>query len=292
MPLSMLSRPGSPPPLRPVGLLASLGVALLASAWLACSSAESERSGDLPATGTEAVSPGEIGLTAENIREHENLWPNNVALIAGWTPEAGGDPLKAGYRGALIRVEENGRVRVAFGRHGNHVVPIERTDLVERANQIRRGELHKVAPCFLAHFGTQFIEIVGEDVSPVQTPRIAHAQRFLLVLADPRSPGFEQEAKTLASLREGIPDLQILYFPIGLAHQEIAPVRDVLTRSGLMVPFAYPAAADVHVRALFGSVPESAEAVLITPDGRILDRHRVGGSDWLERLQSPTRAAS
>ncbi|MBK7948314.1 MAG: hypothetical protein IPK00_06135 [Deltaproteobacteria bacterium] len=231
------------------------------------------------------MSPGEIGLTAENIDEHEHLWPTNVALIAGWTPEAGGAPLKAGYRGALIRVEENGRVRVAFGRHGNHEVPIERTDLVERANQVRRGELHKVAPCFLAHFGTQFIEVLGKEVSPVQTPRIAHAKQFLLILADPREPGFEEEAKALVPLRDENPDLQILYFPIGLAHQEIAPVRDALSRSALMVPFAYPAAADVHARALFGSVPKSAEAVLITPEGRILERAPLDAPDLADRIR-------
>lgn len=286
------SRPGSLVRFRLCACLASLGVALLASGWLACSSAESERSEDLSAREIEKASPGELVLTAENIDEHEHFWPTNVALIAGWEPEAGEAPLRAGYRGALIRVEENGRVRVAFGRHGNHEIPIERTDLVERANQIRRGELHKVAPCFLAHFGTQFIEVVGEEVSPVQTPRISQAKRFLLILADPRSPGFEDVAEALAPLRDGMPDLQILYFPIGLGHQEIALVRDALTRSGFMVPFAYPAAADVHARALFGGVPKSAEGVLITPEGRILGRGPIGATDWVERLLTPTSEAS
>lgn len=279
------SRPGSHVSFRLLGALVSLGLVLLASAWLACSSADSERSEGHPASESTEAPPGELVLTAENIREHEKFWPTNVAMVSGWTPEAGTAPLLAGYRGALIRVEGKDRVRVAFGRHGNHEVPIDRTDLVERANQIRRGELHKVAPCFLAHFGTQFIELLGDEVSPVQTPRIAYAKRFLLVLADPRAPGFEEAAKTLAPLRETHPDLQILYFPIGLAHEAFAPVRDVLTRSGFMVPFAYPAAADVHARALFGRLPSSAEAVLISPEGRILERFPLDAPDLADRVR-------
>lgn len=261
--------------------LGSLVLAWLIAMPLGCSKADQE--GAAAPDDASGGARDEI-LSPTNIARHETDWPNIVALVEDWTPAEGEAPLEAGYRGALMRVEDDGRVRIAFGRHGNHDVPIERTDLVLRANQIRRGELHKVAPGFLAHFGGQFIEVVGTDVAPVQTPRIAPARRFLLLFADPRAPGFEAEATALIPLQAAHPELQILYFPLGLAQEEIIVVRDVLSRSGLLVPFAYPAAADLHARAILGHVPTEAHALLITPEGRILERGPIRAEDWVARL--------
>jgi hypothetical protein len=62
-----------------------------------------------------------------------------------------------GSVGVLIRVEDGGIARIDFGRDGLREVPIAMTDLVDRANRVRSGELVKLAPNFVLAIGRAWI---------------------------------------------------------------------------------------------------------------------------------------
>ena len=238
-----------------------------------------------PSTHTEPTKPTTPGsalpaaepqgkITPENILESERYWPEIVALTEPWLPPGSGQPLKKSYRGALIRVDEQVRARIDFGRHGKYDVPIEFTDLIERANQVESGALYKMAPIFVSHFGTLFLHPSTPEMVPYPTAELAKAQRFLCLFANPRDPRFEALARQLAKLNDP-PGLQMLLFPLSMKQTELEDVKDTLKRVAWPVPFAYPEAAEMHARALLGDVPASAVALLVTAEGRVLDRETL-----------------
>ncbi len=231
----------------------------------ACSPSDPGSSG----TGSEAAS--EIGIRAEDLLDQEKWWPNIVALVEPWTPPGADAPLKKGYRGALIRVIDAGHARIDFGRHGKHEVPIGSTDLLMRAVEVEAGKRHKVAPNFLAHFGTQFLHPSAPEMVPFPTPELAKSDRFLCLFADPRAPEFAQLAQALAGLAD-VSGLQPLFFPLGLKQEELQSVKDRLQAVGWPVPFAYPEAAERHAESLLGEIPARPTALLVTAEGRLLDR--------------------
>ncbi|MEZ4279751.1 MAG: hypothetical protein R3F21_09090 [Myxococcota bacterium] len=242
---------------------------------------------------SESPAPGKPGgmINAENVFEHERAWPDIVALVEPWTPTGAETPLKAGYRGALIRVEPDGRVRIAFGRHGNQLIPLEFTDLITRANEVESGSRHKIAPNFLLHFGTQFLHPESEALAPLPTPELAKSTRFLCVFAAPARPEFEGLVERLKPLGE-IPDLQLLFFPLDMPQGSAERVKASLTTLAWPVPFAYPQAAEVHAQKLVGKVPEAATALLITDEGRLLLEVALDQSDAFERLQAAAGQAA
>ena len=87
--------------------------------------------------------------------------------------------MQAGNVGVLIRVEAPGVARVDFGRDGLHEVPVVKTDLVERANQIRRGEAEKLAPNFLLAIGPGADEDRLVETRHAQVDVAATAARLL-----------------------------------------------------------------------------------------------------------------
>ncbi len=264
------------PSLRPIVWLVLLGA--IAGA-LACSSAESDPApAGIPAASTS-------GLTAANILEHERAWPDIVALTEPWTPPGAPLALKQGYRGALIRVDDAGRARIDFGRHGKHDIPLESTDLIARAIEVEAGTRHKVAPNFLAHFGTQFVHPSGLELVPFPTPELAKSERFLCIFANPRDAGFEDLARRLASLGD-VPGLQALFFPLAMERDELQPVKDALQKSAWAVPFAYPRAAEMHAQSLLGELPDRPYALLVTSEGRLLHRSDLAEAGVFEALRA------
>ncbi len=266
-------------------LRATLFLLLLASlptSPLACRDSRE----DAPAAAADAaLEPSRSGaITATNLLEHERSWPNIAALVEPWTPPGDSVPLKKGHRGALIRVLEDGRrVRIDFGRHGEHDIPIEATDVVERANEVLGGTRHKVAPNFLAHFGTQFVHPTSPELVPFPTPELARADRFLCVFGDPRPESFAVLAEQLARLGAG-PRMQGLFFPLGLAQSETRAVKDRLEAVGWQVPFAHPQAAEKLAESLLGEVPTTPTALLVSAEGRLLERTALSTPGAFERL--------
>src|SRR5262245_210951 len=72
-------------------------------------------------------------VTAANVLQNERFWPYHAALTK---PFSG---IQTGTVGVLIRLESATLARIDFGRDGIHEVPIESTDVVERARGIQLG---------------------------------------------------------------------------------------------------------------------------------------------------------
>lgn len=273
--------------LRPLVRLLLLGSL---TSTLACTPAESDSSrASAPAASPPAANTSRI--TTENILDHERSWPDIVALTEAWTPPAAPLALKQGYRGALIRVEEDGRARIDFGRHGQHDIPLESTDLIARAIEVEAGTRHKIAPNFLAHFGTQFLHPSTRDLVPFPTPSLAKSELFLCVFANPRDAGFGDLARRLSSL-DGIPGLQTLFFPLTMERDELQPVKDALQENAWDVPFAYPRAAELHAQSLLGEVPDRSYALLLTSEGRILHRADLAEAGVIAALRAAAGGSS
>ncbi len=269
-------------------LVACLALIFSTMGLAGCSPSSNDTS---PADERGAVKPSasatasEGPVNAANLLENDRYWPDIVALTEPWNPPHSEQVLKQSYRGALIRVDDQGRARIAFGRHGNHDIPIEFTDLISRANEVASGVRHKVAPNFLAQFGAQFLHPSTAELAPYPTAELAKSDRFLCLFADPRDPGFETLAEELATLADE-PGLQLLFFPLAMKRDEIQVVKDTLHAVPWLVPFAYPEASEVHARSLLGAVPPTAEALLLTSEGRLLKRLEPSAPGALDALRA------
>jgi hypothetical protein len=215
----------------------------------------------------EVADPDAPVVTAENLLASERFWPYQVALVEPWRPDGRPQPLQAGARGVLIRVEASGRPRIDFGRNGRHVVPLGVTDLLQGANRIRRGEERKLGPNFALAIGSKLVDPGGERLAPFPLPEALERPGFLCVFADPDAEGFAPLAAALAPLRERHGVLTI-FFPQG-QHSD-ARIRDRLRALGWTVPFAYDFLAEAYSRSLLPDATALPALLLQTNEGRLL----------------------
>jgi hypothetical protein len=146
--------------------------------------------------------PGAPPVTRENLVASERFWPYHVELPQPWQPPGAERPLRAGTRGVLVRVESSGAARIDFGRNGVHQVPVESTDLIQRANGVRLGEEDKIAPNFVHAIGPRMLQSDSPQPVPVPFPRTFAPPGFLAVFADPGGEGFAELAAALGPLHE------------------------------------------------------------------------------------------
>ena len=190
-----------------------------------------------------------------NLLESERFWPYQVALG------------KDGAIGVLIRVEGGGVARVDFGRDGLRSVPVAATDLVARANRIRRGELDKMAPNFVLAIGSRLVDSGGPKLAPYPLEAARAKPGYLCVFADPNDASFEEIAKSLAPLGERHGVTTIL-FPQGRVPD--ATVREKLQALGWTVPFVYDHLSEAYTRTLLPDTLEQPAVLLQTSEGRVL----------------------
>jgi len=226
----------------------------------------------------------ESAITQANIYDHERYWPNIVALEEAWAPTDAEEPLSARYRGALIRVERDGLVRIDFGRHGRHDVPIERTDLIRSANEIRLGTRHKTAPNFVLQVGTRLVDPSTDAAKPMQSADIAKSRVFLCVFADPLDEDFPALARELASLGD-VEGLGFVLFPQTSDSEDLQAIRDRLRASDWEVPFGYPRLSESYTLSLLGETPTGPYALVVTPEGRVLYRSDLAKLDALAEIR-------
>jgi hypothetical protein len=174
--------------------------------------------------------------------------------------------------GVLIRVEASGAARIDFGRDGLHEVPIAKTDLVERANRIRTGELAKLAPNFLLAIGPRLVDSAGDALRPLPYASVAEQRGFLCVFADPGAKKFAALAAALAPLPQG-------------EHPD-ARVREQLRSLGWTIPFVYDHLAEAYTRSLLDADVALPAVVLQTREGRVLFQ-----SEWKAGVASTLEAA-
>jgi hypothetical protein len=213
----------------------------------------------------------------------ERFWPHQVAISGSWQPAGRGAPLPAGFPGVLIRVEPYGRARIDFGRDGLYEVPIAETDLVERANRVRRGQLEKRAPNFLYAIGPRLVDSESDPARAFPYPEAAEHRAFLAVFADPAAEDFAALAASLAPLRER-EGLLTIFFPQG---QEPDPaVRERLRSLGWTVPFVYDHLSEAYTATLLPAGMRPPALLLQTEEGRVLFK-----SPWQAGALAPLTVA-
>ena len=215
-----------------------------------------------------AADPDAPPVTEENLLENERFWPYRLTLTVPFHPPGREKSLPTGLRGILVRVEAPGdAMRVDFSRDGKHRVPVRVTDVVERANQIRTGELPKIAPNFVHAIGPRLVDAEAEQIRYYDFAATFEPPGFLAVFADPSDPGFAELAKPLAPLRGRHGVLTVL-FPQG-RHPDVQ-TREQLRKLNWLVPFVLEQLAEGYTRSRLDERTRLPAVMLQTPDGRIV----------------------
>jgi len=215
-----------------------------------------------------AADPDAPPVTRANLLHSERFWPYRVALTFPYKPAGREKPLPVGLQGILVRVEEAGDVmRVDFTRDGKHRVPVDVTDVVERANQVRAGELPKIAPNFVHAIGPRLVDAEAEQIRFYDFAATFEPSGFLAVFVDPRAPGFAELAKSLVPLRGRHRVLTVL-FPQG--RYPDVETREQLRTLGWPVPFLLDQYAEGYTRSRLDEETRLPAVMLQTPDGRVV----------------------
>ncbi len=234
-------------------------------------SAEGQVADDLPVH--HAEDPSAPVVTEGSLLASERFWPYQVALARPWQAPGRERPIEPGVLGVLIRVEADGIARVDFGRDGLYEVPIRETDLVDRANQVRRGDLYKMAPNLVLAVGPRLLDPTSTPPRGLGLAAASRPSGFLCVFADPGAPAFADLVAVLAPLR-GRPGVSTILFPQG-EHPDLE-VAERLRSLGWTVPFMHDGLAEAYTRTLVpGGTPLPA-LLLATREGRVLFQGRWG----------------
>jgi hypothetical protein len=259
--------------------------------WLLCvalgCSAGSRQDADrasAPQSEPSQAAAADVAITQASVYENERYWPAIVALTEEWLPPGETKPLKAQYRGTLVRVEADGRVRIDFGRHGGHDIPIDHTDLVQRANEVRAGTRTKLAPNFVLRVGNSLVDSSSQPLRPHQLGKIAGASGYLCIFADPRAEDFPNLAQQLAAL-EGVNGVRAVFFPQSVVGEDLEFVHERLGTLSWHVPYMYPRLSGNYTLSLLGEIPERPRAMLISSEGRVLHEVEVGTAAGLSELR-------
>jgi hypothetical protein len=233
-------------------------------------------------------------ITSATLFESDPFWPTLVTLREPFRPFAATGELAAGLSGVLVRVETEALARVDFGSDGVLDVPVAKTDLVEAANAVRRGELAKTAPNFALMIGPRLSDTRDERPRGFPFHEAAEQHGFLSVFADPTSPQFEAIARALAPLADH-PRVLTVLFPQG-RHPD-ARVFAQLRELGWGAAFVLAHLSEPYTRVLLREGQAPPFVTLQTADGRIqlASGWRADAApairDALER-EYPARAAS
>ncbi len=246
-----------------------LGIPLMVLLAQPVATADSGTTGQLPAF--DAQDARAAAVSASTLLSNERFWPYQVALT------------QDGSVGVLIRVESGGQARIDFGRDGLRNVPVSDTDLVERANRVRLGELEKRGPNFLLAIGPRILDSSASVPRAFPIDLAAGKPGFISVFADPRTPGFSEMAKTLAPLSERHGVMTIL-FPQGRVSD--VDLSAQLRALGWTIPFVLSHLSEPYTRTLLSSALRPPAVMLQTDEGRVLFE-----SDWREGLAADLTSA-
>ncbi len=211
--------------------------------------------------------PGREVITGNNLLAKERFWPYRVGLTQPLAVAGRDQPLPAGLVGVLIRVEASGLPRIDFSTRGKHEVALEKTDLLERANRIHRGEMEKPEPIFIHAIKSRMLDSGSDPLAPLPTEVAEGRPGFLGVFADPRAEGFSELASALAPLRDRHGVMTIL-FPQG-THPD-PEVRDRLRSLEWTVPFVYDYLSEPYTHTLLVEGTPIPFTMLQTNEGRVL----------------------
>lgn len=92
-------------------------------------------------------------LNGESLYHYPQFWPPYAFLKEPLPQKEGNGPILPDIRGVLIRITDDGRALIDFGRHGMHDVPVEQTTLPAQARRIQEGKESKRGPNYLQMLG-------------------------------------------------------------------------------------------------------------------------------------------
>lgn len=251
-----------------------LAVLVLAATPCAAPAPASASGNDLPPH--VVADPTAEEVVGSNLMEGERFWPDQVALLAPWAPPGRERAIDSRFPGVLVRVLDGRSARIDFGRDGVHTVPIAKTDLLNRANAIRRGDAEKPAANFVFMIGPRLVSSSGPTPRSMPFVEAMRYDRFVLVFADPDSEGLEGIATSLRPI--GLPEnALVVFFP--LARKTNGDVYDRLRALDWPVAFVFDHLAEPYARVLLGELPSEPRVMLVTGEGRsLLD------AGWTPRL--------
>jgi hypothetical protein len=262
--------------------LARLTLGLACSLLLAPAPAARAAQQDAPPDYQAADSSATV-VTEQNLLASERFWPYQVRIAKPWQPPGAEAALPAGTVGVLVRVETSGLARVDFGRDGRYEVPVAVTDLIERANGVRLGKVHKSFPNFLLSLGPRLVDSAGPELRVYLLSQAVRYRGFLTVFADPGAPDFPKLAEALAPLAKRSDALTILVPVCDCPDPEL---RERLRALGWTVPFVYDALAETYIDSLIGAETGKPALLLQTAEGRVLFQ-----SGWREGVVPDLTAA-
>ncbi len=264
-----------------VGLVAALGcsdsppASSASSAPLALSSANE---------GASSSAKSERPITAESIYEAEEFWPNIVAVADGWQPQSTERARPKTLQGALIRVERDGTARIDLAQFGRVDVPVAQTDLVERANAVRRGEVFKHRGNLAMQLSPLLVRSDLERPGPNPSRGIKGAERILCVFADPRAETFPEIAAGFMAWVEGR-NVPAIFVAQNVGRDDLSYIHGRLREVGWTAPFVYPERAATQTERLLREAPRVPWIQLLTREGRELESMRFGGEDSFTALE-------
>lgn len=210
-------------------------------------------------------------VTAAALPSLDAFWPYRVALVEAWQPAGRSEPLRAGTRGILIRVEPDGTARIDFSSMGKYEVPIDKTDLVQNADRIRRGKLAKSGPNFTRAIETHLVDAAGPRLAGLPPQASGRRAGFLCVFVDPGRDDFEALAASLAPLQDR-QDVMTILFPQG-EHPD-AGMRERLRSLGWTVPFVYDFLSEPYTSTLLAAGSPMPALLLQNSEGRVVFQGR------------------
>lgn len=224
-----------------------------------------EDAGDLPPH--EIAQPDAPVVTPRNLLASERFWPYRVGLVKSWLPPGRSQELRVGTTGVLIRVEPEGRALVDFGRDGRFEVPIAKTDLLEGANRLRRGETSKAAPNYVLAIGPRLIDSAADPPRGLPFRDVLGFDAFLSVFVDGEE---EALAAVAASLDRfvGRPGLLTVVFPQG--RRPDSELWERLRELGWRVPYVYAHLAEPYTATLLPAGLLPPAILLQSDEGRLL----------------------
>ena len=234
--------------------------------------------------GYDPADPQAAPVTERNLLANERFWPYRVALLEPLARDSDAPPIPTGRDGVLLRVEAAGDVLlVDFGRDGRHRIPAARTDIVERANRVRRGEMVKDAPNLVWAIAPRMLDSEPEAPSLYPLERAFEAPGFLAVLADPATEEFEAIARSLAPLRNRSGVVTVL-FPYGRMPDQ--HVHERLKQLEWPVLYLFFHLAEPYGRTLLPDGLEPPAVLLLSREGRLLHQ-----SAWRPGVEAELESA-
>jgi hypothetical protein len=242
---------------------------LLAASLLAASAGagtqELHGSASLPAYEVADRTAAEV--TPANLLASERFWPYQAALVGSYTPAGAARAIPTGATGVVIRVERDTRVRIDFGRDGLVTLPVQATDLLRRANEIRTGSAAKTAPNLTYAITPRLLDGEAEVIRRVRLENSFALTGFLCLFADPNAVSFPKLAGLLAPFA-GRGGVQPVLFAQG-EHPDIALARK-LNAAGWKGAFALDHMSEAYTRTLVDGALDAPTLALYSAEGRVI----------------------